>query len=40
VQWHPELGWERDAVSQRLFEAFVAEASKTTEATGAVISIS
>jgi putative glutamine amidotransferase len=40
VQWHPELGWERDAVSQRLFEAFVAEAAKTTEAAGAVISIS
>ena len=40
VQWHPELGWERDAVSQRLFEAFVAEASKTTEAASAVISIS
>jgi putative glutamine amidotransferase len=40
VQWHPELGWERDRVSQRLFEAFVAEASKTTEATSAVVSIS
>lgn len=40
VQWHPELGWERDAVSQRLFEAFVAEAAKTTEATSAVVSIS
>ena len=40
VQWHPELGWERDAVSRRLFEAFVAEASKSTEAAGAVVSIS
>ncbi|HEY3581083.1 MAG TPA: gamma-glutamyl-gamma-aminobutyrate hydrolase family protein [Pyrinomonadaceae bacterium] len=40
VQWHPELGWERDAVSQRLFKAFVAEAAKTTEAAGAVVSIS
>ena len=40
VQWHPELGWERDAVSRRLFEAFVAEAAKTTEAAGAVVSIS
>ena len=40
VQWHPELGWERDPVSRRLFEAFVAEASKTTEATSAVVSIS
>jgi len=40
VQWHPELGWEGDAISQRLFEAFVTEASKTVEAAGAVVSIS
>jgi len=40
VQWHPELGWEHDPVSRRLFEAFVAEAAKTTEAAGAVVSIS
>jgi len=40
VQWHPELGWEGDAVSRRLFEIFVAEAAKTTEAAGAVISSS
>lgn len=40
VQWHPELGWESDAVSQRLFEAFVVEASKTVEAADAVVSIS
>jgi putative glutamine amidotransferase len=40
VQWHPELGWERDAISQRLFAAFVAEASKSSAATGAVVSIS
>jgi putative glutamine amidotransferase len=40
VQWHPELGWERDAISRRLFEAFVAEASKTVGAAGAVVSIS
>jgi len=36
VQWHPELGWERDALSRELFEAFVAEASKTVAAAGAV----
>ena len=36
VQWHPELGWERDALSRGLFEAFVAEASKTVAAAGAV----
>ena len=23
VQWHPELGWEKDALSRTLFEAFV-----------------
>lgn len=40
VQWHPELGWKRDPVSRRLFEAFVAEAAKTTAATSAVVSIS
>ncbi len=26
VQWHPELGWERDALSQALFNRFVTEA--------------
>ena len=40
VQWHPELGWERDAISQRLFAAFVTEAAKTVEAASAVVSIS
>jgi putative glutamine amidotransferase len=44
VQWHPELGWEHDVISQRLFANFVmnaAEVSKTTvEATSAVVSIS
>ena len=40
VQWHPELGWERDQISQRLFAAFVAEAAKTTETAGAVVSTS
>lgn len=28
VQWHPELGWESDLVSRRLFEAFVEVACK------------
>ena len=27
VQWHPELGWERDDFSRRLFESFVKEAT-------------
>jgi putative glutamine amidotransferase len=43
VQWHPELGWERDVISQRLFAALVAEAretAKTREATSAVVTIS
>jgi putative glutamine amidotransferase len=28
VQWHPELGWEKDELSQAIFRRFVAEASK------------
>ena len=40
VQWHPELGWERDPISRRLFEAFVSETAKTAENVGAVVSIS
>src|SRR5436305_9142591 len=28
VQWHPELGWERDNVSQSLFARFVCESRK------------
>lgn len=31
VQWHPELGWENDALSQRLFNAFINEAARTNE---------
>ncbi len=27
VQWHPELGWEHDELSQRLFKWFVKEAA-------------
>ena len=40
VQWHPELGWKRDTISRRLFEAFVTEAAKATETAGAVVSTS
>ena len=28
VQWHPELGWERDELSRALFERFVLEAGR------------
>ena len=28
VQWHPELGWERDVLSRALFARFVAEAGE------------
>ena len=28
VQWHPELGWERDQLSQTLFSRFVSEAGQ------------
>jgi putative glutamine amidotransferase len=28
VQWHPEIGWEKDRLSTAIFERFVAEASR------------
>ena len=31
VQWHPELGWERDELSLALFKRFVSEARKFME---------
>ena len=31
VQWHPELGWERDKLSQALFNRLVSEARKFAE---------
>jgi putative glutamine amidotransferase len=31
VQWHPELGWEADGLSQRLFQTFVNEAISARE---------
>ena len=31
VQWHPELGWEKDALSQRLFTSFVTQAAHMRE---------
>ena len=33
VQWHPELGWQRDPLSKALFERFIAEARVTTNVT-------
>ena len=33
VQWHPELGWESDGLSQRLFQTFVNEAISAREST-------
>ena len=33
VQWHPELGWETDGFSQRLFRTFVNEAAGAREST-------
>ena len=29
VQWHPELGWQNDTFSQRLFNSFVAHARES-----------
>lgn len=31
VQWHPEYGWERDALSQAVFNRFVSEADQRRE---------
>ena len=31
VQWHPEIGWQNDLLSQRLFGAFVNEAMSARE---------
>lgn len=31
VQWHPELGWERDELSRALFARFIGEARKFAE---------
>jgi len=33
VQWHPELGWERDNLSQSLFARFVDESRKFADLT-------
>jgi putative glutamine amidotransferase len=29
VQWHPELGWEKDAVSRRLFSSFISSSGES-----------
>ncbi|HEX6044082.1 MAG TPA: gamma-glutamyl-gamma-aminobutyrate hydrolase family protein, partial [Pyrinomonadaceae bacterium] len=31
VQWHPELGWQTDEFSQRLFSAFMAHVREAVE---------
>jgi putative glutamine amidotransferase len=38
VQWHPEIGWEHDLLSQRLFRTFVNEAVRARESELASIS--
>ena len=38
VQWHPEIGWQNDLLSQRLFQAFVNEASNARESDLASVS--
>lgn len=38
VQWHPELGWKDDELSQRLFRSFVSQAAKTTHTNQASLS--
>jgi putative glutamine amidotransferase len=39
VQWHPELGWETDGLSQRLFRRFVDEAACAKESTFSSLAI-
>jgi putative glutamine amidotransferase len=34
VQWHPELGWTNDALSQALFENFIAACAKYADQRG------
>jgi putative glutamine amidotransferase len=31
VQWHPEMGWERDEFARALFDRFVEEAAAFAE---------
>lgn len=38
VQWHPELGWQNDLLSQRLFQSFVNEAMGAREVAVASVS--
>lgn len=38
VQWHPELGWQNDLFSQRLFQTFVNESAHAREADLASVS--
>lgn len=38
VQWHPEMGWQNDPFSQRLFQAFVNEVANAREADLASVS--
>lgn len=38
VQWHPELGWTDDELSQRLFKSFVNEAANARESNLASLS--
>ena len=38
VQWHPELGWKNDELSQRLFKSFVNQAVSARESSLATLS--
>lgn len=38
VQWHPELGWRHDEISQRLFKSFVNQAANARESNLATLS--
>jgi putative glutamine amidotransferase len=38
VQWHPELGWEDDVLSQQLFKSFVSHAAQAHESQRSLVS--
>ncbi len=40
VQWHPELGWSTDSLSQSLFRHFVREAAQYAQANGRMMNAS
>ncbi len=38
VQWHPELGWQRDRISQALFAHFIGQTARYADSKGSDVS--